>query len=46
MSNAIDVTCSITFRAYKYLELQVVDETRKNPIVGQIEKPHFFVLIG
>jgi hypothetical protein len=46
MSKATDVTCSITFRAYKYLELQAVDATGKNPIVGQIAKPNFFVLIG
>jgi hypothetical protein len=41
MSNAIDVTHSIRFKAYKYLELQVVDATGKNPIVGQIVKPIF-----
>ncbi len=43
MSNATDVTRSITFRAYKFLELQVVDAIGKNPIVGQIAKPHFFL---
>jgi hypothetical protein len=46
MSNTIDVTRSIRFKAYKYLELQVVDAIGKNPIVGQIVKPHFFVSIG